>query len=80
MYHKPAPFTSCDNINMCLCILLLCCPPLVDDCVGNSASEMVITPEEEDHRKNLCIVSKASNHPIDHVDKNPVPSHSIMHD
>ena len=24
--------------------------PLVDDCAGNSASETVITPKEEDHR------------------------------
>ena len=24
--------------------------PFVDDCAGNSASETVITPEEEDHR------------------------------
>ena len=24
--------------------------PFVDDCAGNSASEMVITPEEEEHQ------------------------------
>ena len=34
----------------CLCILLQCCPPFVDDCSDNIFSEMVINPEEEEDR------------------------------
>ena len=31
-----------DNLNMCLCIYIRCCPPLVDDCSGNRLAETVI--------------------------------------
>ena len=39
-----------DNYIMCLSIVLYLLPLFVDVCAGNSASETVITPEEEDHR------------------------------
>ena len=63
---------------MCLCIVLML-PHLIVVCRQKLNRNRRLPPSLKTLKLNL--VSKASNPtPIDHVDKNPVPSHFLMHD
>src|SRR3954467_7707083 len=76
IYHKPAPFTSWTTIS-CACAFYYNVAPLLMIVSGTSSSETVITPEEEDHRKNRISSARQAN-PIGHIYKILIPSQSRL--
>src|SRR3954470_21877994 len=77
MYHKPTPFTSWTTISCACAFYFRSCSLLLMIVSGTSFSETVITPEEEDHRKNRVSSARQAN-PIGHIYKIPIPSQSRL--
>ena len=65
------------NLQPCVCALYLCCP--LNCCLTIEVEpEQDVAPFVEDPEPEPRQQGKQP--PIDHVDKNLVPSHSLMHD
>src|SRR4051812_18904995 len=62
-----------DNLIMCLCILLQCCPPLLMVVPVTVFPRRRSSPKQNTDKPVYRQQGKKT--PIDHVDKIPVPSH-----